>query len=118
MALLGVMLALYALALNLMTAVTIGIVGGIGNGLFFNLVQTLLQTLTPVEMLGRVGGFFTAARDATLFLSMLAAGILADVVGVQTIFLVAGLIVLASAGLPLLMAEPRTARLDWLSSSV
>ncbi|MCP4429145.1 MAG: MFS transporter [Chloroflexi bacterium] len=118
MALLGATLALYAYAPNLIVAIVIGIIGGVGNGLFLNLAQTLLQTLTPVEMLGRVGGFFTTVRDVTLFLSMLAAGTLADVVGVQILFAVAGLIVLVSVAIPPLLAESRASRLDWLAPSV
>jgi predicted MFS family arabinose efflux permease len=115
MALLGAMFACYAYAPNLRIALVIGVVGGLSNGVLMNLVQTLLQTLTPVDLLGRVGGFFTTVRDSTLFLSMLMAGALTDRVGVPSIFLVSGLILLAAAALPLVLTRKRTLRLNWLS---
>jgi MFS family permease len=40
------------------------LVGGIGNGLFHVQVTTLLQTLTPPEMLGRMGGAFQSSAVA------------------------------------------------------
>lgn len=115
MGLLGLMLALYAYAANLGIAIVIGVVGGAGNGVLLNLLQTLLQQLTPADMLGRVGGFFMTARDVTAFLSMLLSGLLADRLGVQPIFFVAGLIMIAAALLPLLTAPRRRPVLDWLS---
>ncbi|MEW5988498.1 MAG: MFS transporter [Chloroflexota bacterium] len=99
--LLGAAIVAYALAPTLPVAVAIGLAGGVGAGLQFSLLHTLLQTHTPSDYLGRVSGLFTAARDLTLFVSMLAAGALADRVGVPAIFMAAGLVILVAAGLSL-----------------
>ena len=115
MGLLGVMLSVYAYAGSLSVAIAIGIIGGASNGVLAILLQTLLQRLTPADLLGRVGGFFTIARDVTALIAMMLAGVLADIVGVQPIFLVAGLLVVAASLLPLLTTAPRQSRLDWLA---
>jgi hypothetical protein len=45
---------------------------------------------------------------------MVLAGLLADIVGIQPIFFVAGLIVVAASLLPLVTTAQRQSRLDWL----
>lgn len=114
MGLLGVMLSVYAYVSSLSVAVVIGIIGGASNGVLAMVLQTLLQRLTPADLLGRVGGFFTIARDVTALIAMVLAGLLADIVGVQLIFFVAGLLVIAASLLPLVTTAQRQSRLDWL----
>ena len=108
-ALLGVSLVLYAHAPGLLVALLIGIVGGSSNGVVLNLSQMMVQTLTPKSLLGRVAGVFTSIRDAALFLSMLAAGFLADAVGVPAIFSGAGVIVMGAAVFHLVLIGKRWA---------
>ncbi len=102
MALLGSTFVLYAYAPTLSVAILIGIVGGWGNGILVNLIQTLLQNLTPSALMGRVGGFFTTARDTTVVIGLLLSGVLSDVLGIQTVFVLSGIVVVVTAGLSFL----------------
>lgn len=117
-ALLGVTLMLYAGAPSLAVAIVLGIVGGLGNGIQFSLAHALLQLLTPKEMMGRVAGIYTTTKEATTFVSMLAAGLLGDLAGVQPIFVVAGLIVTVAAVLPAVLAAGSTVRGRWLPARI
>jgi MFS family permease len=116
MMLLGLVVVVYGYAPNLAVAISLGVTGGVGNGILLSLIQTLLQSQTPVEMLGRVGGFFTTARDVASFVAMLLAGLAADLVSIPLIFAVAGLLVMAAAVLPLLLGANSSSRLDWLAA--
>lgn len=109
-ALLGLSLAVYGYAGQLWVALLLGVVGGFGNGLMFTVVQTLLQTLVPGPLLGRVGGVFTLARDLTALLSMALAGLVASFVYLPLIFLASGLVVLGSALFPALLSASRQER--------
>lgn len=59
---------------------------------------TLLQTNTPREMLGRVSGALNAVIQIASLTSMFAAGYLADLIGMRTVFVVSGLLVCGAAG--------------------
>ena len=58
---------------------------------------TLLQTNTPREMMGRVSGALNAVIQIASLTSMFAAGILADWIGLRTVFVVGGLVVCGAA---------------------
>ncbi|MEM7802643.1 MAG: MFS transporter [Chloroflexota bacterium] len=62
---------------------------------------TIIQTHSPPKMLGRVGAALSAVNQTASLISMFAAGYLADLWSVRTVFLVGGLMVSAAA---LLMA--------------
>jgi len=53
---------------------------------------TILQRATADGMRGRVAAAFNAAMSTTSIASMAAAGILADVIGIRTVFLLGGLV--------------------------
>jgi len=61
-------------------------------------VQTIAQTAVPDEVRGRTGAANNALITTANLISMAAAGVLADAVGVRTVFIISGIVV-ASAGL-------------------
>ncbi len=60
-------------------------------------VSTILQTIVPDRLRGRVAGFFTMAFLGMAPLGNIAAGALADAVGVQATFAANGLLAAAAA---------------------
>lgn len=93
--------------------VTIGLLSGVsavwqllailfGAGLFITplqaATQTIAQTAVPDEVRGRTGAANNAVITTANLISMAAAGVLADAIGVRTVFIVSGVVV-ASAGL-------------------
>jgi MFS family permease len=60
-------------------------------------VNTILQTIVPDPLRGRVAGFFTLAFLGMAPLGNLAAGALADAVGVRTTFALNGMLAAAAA---------------------
>ncbi|NUM43518.1 MAG: MFS transporter [Anaerolineales bacterium] len=93
--------------------VTIGLLSGVsaawqllailfGAGLFITPLQasaqTIAQTAVPDEVRGRTGAANNAVITTANLISMAAAGVLADAMGVRTVFIVSGVVV-ASAGL-------------------
>lgn len=84
-------LDVYPLALLLMV--------GVGGGVILAAagVNTILQTIVPDGLRGRVAGFFTLAFLGMAPLGNLAAGALANVVGVRATFLANGLLAMAAA---------------------
>ena len=60
--------------------------------------QTIAQTAVPDEVRGRTGAANNALITTANLISMAAAGVLADAVGVRTVFIISGIVV-ASAGL-------------------
>jgi DHA3 family macrolide efflux protein-like MFS transporter len=64
--------------------------------------STLLQTTSPPEMLGRIGGTFAAVATGASIGSMAIAGLLAAQFGTRSVFFMAGLLVMSSAVLMVL----------------
>ncbi|HLF87572.1 MAG TPA: MFS transporter [Anaerolineales bacterium] len=60
--------------------------------------QTIAQTAVPDEVRGRTGAANNALITTANLISMAAAGVLADALGVRTVFIISGIVV-ASAGL-------------------
>ena len=75
--------------------------------------QTLIQTVTTDAVRGRVIGAFQASMSTTTIVSTAAAGILAGVIGIRTVFLAGGVVCLLAAGVSWLLF-----RADRLSSAV
>jgi len=84
-------LAYFPLALALMVAV--------GSGLMLTAasVSTILQTIVPDRLRGRVAGFFTLAFLGVAPIGNIAAGALAEAAGVQAMFAANGLVAAATA---------------------
>jgi MFS family permease len=81
----------FALALVLMVAVGGGLILAAAS------VNTILQTIVPDRLRGRVAGFFTVAFLGVSPLGNLAAGAVANVLGVQATFALNGLAVTVAA---------------------
>ena len=92
-------LSFYPLALVLMIVVGGGVILAAAS------VNTILQTIVPDALRGRVAGFFTLAFLGMAPLGNLAAGALANAVGVQATLMLNGLVA-ATAGLLLWRALP------------
>ena len=92
-------LSWFPLALVLMIAVGGGLILAVAS------VNTILQTIVPDPLRGRVAGFFTLAFLGVAPLGHLAAGALANAIGVESTFLGNGLVA-AGAGLLLWRALP------------
>jgi MFS family permease len=61
--------------------------------------MTIVQGATTNETRGRVGGALNAAIQTASIASMAAAGILADVVGIRTVFALGAAVTLGAAAL-------------------
>ena len=109
-ALAGAMIALVALSAALPAILAISFVAGVAESLFFISYMTLRASVTPDELLGRIG---TTTRTITLGiqpLGMLAGGILLDRLhGTATLVLMGGLLI-AVATTAALSGALRTAR--------
>ncbi len=65
--------------------------------------STIIQTETPPEMLGRTGSALNAALTGSNVASMAIAGGVAAIIGVRSVFLVGGVVILISAAVITLM---------------
>jgi MFS family permease len=93
----GLALAAFAYLAILPLALVLMVVVGGGLILAAASVNTILQTIVPDRLRGRVAGFFTLAFLGVAPLGNLAAGALANAFGVQVIFAVNGLAAAAAA---------------------
>lgn len=99
----------WAVAPGLSVAVTISVLNGVANNLFGIAGETILQRCVPDRIRGRVLSVGDTAQSVSSLVSMGLAGVLANALGVRTVFLLAGLIcvpAIATAGL-LTRARPR-----------
>lgn len=78
---------------------------GVGGGLFMNLNQTLIQTHTSNEVMGRVMALHTLAMVGLAPLGALAGGVVADRIGAPSAVALAGLSISAMAALVLVKVE-------------
>lgn len=92
----GLLLFLFALTDNLALALGFSLGSGIANMVFLIPSQTLFQERTPAELMGRVVGFRFALVFGAMALAMAVGGILAEFVGVATVFAIAGLTSMAA----------------------
>jgi MFS family permease len=93
----GIALAAFAYLAILPLAVMLMVAVGGGVTLAAAAVSTILQTIVPDRLRGRVAGFFSMAFLGMAPLGNIAAGALADVAGVQATFAANGLVAAASA---------------------
>jgi CRP-like cAMP-binding protein/sugar phosphate permease len=91
---------LYGLSTSVGVAIVIVTISGFANAPSAIARSTLLQRTTPRDMRGRVFSAFYVLRDIVFLFGMAAAG-LADVVGIRTMIVIAGIILFGAAGLVL-----------------
>jgi hypothetical protein len=92
----GLLLFLFAMTDNLALALGFSLGSGIANMVFLIPSQTLFQERTPSELMGRVVGFRFALVFGAMNLAMAVGGILAEFIGVASVFAIAGLTCLAA----------------------
>jgi len=69
--------------------------------------STLVQTVTPDDLMGRVNSASGAVQSVANLLSMALAATLGDLVGVRTVFVACGLVVLVASGMGwMMLREP------------
>ncbi|MCZ7567146.1 MAG: MFS transporter [Ardenticatenaceae bacterium] len=110
----GVMLIFLGLASDFWSAVAALILLGASSALYFTMNQTLIQMTTPPPLRGRVLGIYFLASGSQP-LGSLMMGAVAQSFGTTTVFVLAGLVCLASAlvvaiAVPALIRPPRVAR--------
>lgn len=88
-------------------ACAFGLVGGIGNGIQWVAVMTLLQLSVPADLQARMAGLLESAGAAMPALGFLIGGVVTAIAAPPTAFLTAGCGVLVLAGLALLSPLPR-----------
>jgi MFS transporter, DHA3 family, macrolide efflux protein len=89
-ALAGICVTLLGLTGNLLLAFGLMIGIGVANMVFVIPSQTLFQTRTPNELMGRVVGFRSALIYGSLTLAMAAGGLVSEVFGVSSVLIVSG----------------------------
>jgi MFS family permease len=90
-ALFGVALVLFALSHNLIVSTALMIVAGYGMMLSFTAITTVIQTIAPEDMRGRVISYWTMAYMGAMPFGSVAAGALAGVVGAPGTLVVCGI---------------------------
>jgi hypothetical protein len=82
---------------------------GVANMVFVIPSQTLFQERTPPDMLGRVLGFRYAIVFGSMTIAMAVGGVLAQIVGVEVVFAVFGLMTMFAGLAGLLVPAVRDA---------
>ena len=88
----SVALALFAFNRNLYLALVLLAISGFGIVLYFSTSNTVLQTIVPDEMRGRVMGIWTLVFGGMMPLGSLQAGFLADLLGTPATIAIGALI--------------------------
>jgi hypothetical protein len=82
---------------NLLCAIAVGTIGGVGSGIAFTPWFSLLQRMTPDRDRGTAFAMAETFEQASFVAGMVAAGGLISVLGVQPTYLVAGLLLAGAA---------------------
>ncbi len=72
---------------------------GVGVALIFVSAQTLLQEVTPVEMLGRVSSSMMSSLAVAQVIAMAISGASAALIGIRNLYLASGVLLIAVAGI-------------------
>jgi DHA3 family macrolide efflux protein-like MFS transporter len=91
----GILLVLFGFTTTLWLAVIIRFAYGLGDTLYRTPASTMLQEEVPSQLRGRILSIGTALRDSALLLSSALAGLLADSLGANRIFMGVGLVLLS-----------------------
>jgi MFS family permease len=90
----GLLLILFGFTTTLWLAVAIRFVYGLGHTLYRTSANTMLQEAVPSQLRGRILSLATTLRDGALLLSSALAGLLADSLGPDRIFIAVGVLLL------------------------
>jgi DHA3 family macrolide efflux protein-like MFS transporter len=91
----GILLVLFGFTTTLWLAIIIRFAYGLGDTLYRTPASTMLQEEVPSQLRGRILSIGTALRDSALLLSSALAGVLADSLGANRIFMGVGLVLLS-----------------------
>ena len=118
-AMLGVAVALCGLVNQFILILSALFIAGLGLAPLNAALSTLMQTTVPDEKLGRVGSVVDTCTTLSYLISMSGAAFLADVFGMRTVFVAAGIITALSV-LPALtmMKEPESPPSEVLGAEV
>lgn len=89
-------------------ALGIAVVNGIANSVFNIVVETFFQTCVPDDVRGKVFSLANQLMTITSLISMSLAGWLSDMIGVRTVFIIAGLCIFPTFMLSLVKLEVQT----------
>jgi MFS family permease len=103
-------LALFAFNRNLYIELVLLAVSGFGIVFYFSTSNTVLQTIVPDEMRGRVMGIWTLVFGGMMPLGSLQAGLMADVIGTPATIAIGALICALAAVVTLEVVRKREAR--------
>jgi MFS family permease len=108
----SVTLALFAFNRNFYCSILLLAAGGFGMVLYFSTSNTVLQTIVPNEMRGRVMGIWTLIFGGMVPLGSLQAGLMADALGTSTTIAIGAAICALAATVTLAVVRRREARLS------
>jgi MFS family permease len=103
-------LALFAFNRNFYVAIVLLAIGGFGMVLYFSTSNTVLQTIVPDEMRGRVMGIWTLIFGGMIPLGSLQAGLMADLLGTSATIAIGALICALAALFTLEVVRRREAQ--------
>ena len=106
----SVALALFAFNRNLYLALVLLAISGFGIVLYFSTSNTVLQTIVPDEMRGRVMGIWTLVFGGMMPLGSLQAGFIADLLGTPATIAIGALVCALAAFITLEVIRRREAR--------
>jgi MFS family permease len=104
-------LALFAFTRNLYLATVLLAIVGFGIVLYFSTSNTVLQSIVPDEMRGRVMGIWTLIFGGMIPLGSLQAGLMADFLGAPATIAIGALICALAAAITLCVIRRREAQL-------
>ena len=108
-------LALFAFNRSLYIAFVLLAISGFGIVLYFSTSNTVLQTIVPDEMRGRVMGIWTLVFGGMMPLGSLQAGLVADLLGTPATIAIGALVCALAALITLNVVRRREARLAVIS---
>ncbi|MEY2519754.1 MAG: hypothetical protein QOF24_1513 [Verrucomicrobiota bacterium] len=114
----SIALVLFAFNKNLYLGVLLLAIVGFGVVLYFSTSNTVLQTIVPDEMRGRVMGIWTLIFGGMIPLGSLEAGVMADFIGTPATMAIGALICALAAHVTLQVIRKREAQLGKAASRI
>ena len=110
---LGLVPIAWSLSHSFLLALGIAVVNGIANSVFNIVVETFLQTHVLDDIRGKVFSLANQLMTITSLVSMSLAGWLSDMIGVRTVFIIAGLCMLPAFMLSFARFRDTSNRYSW-----